>query len=776
MTPIAQIIDLARISHHRIDGAGLTFSIPPSDNISTWNNNITYLRDGEIGINLTDQIAYMRIGGDIVQIFPSGGGGLPSGSPNQILVLDNSNTPVFTGILKDVAGIDSVDPFNRSLYDDAGNTESLNWGTGLLSDASDEPSENWFNRILFDHFGKTASNWDKRQLFDQNNIQVFDWQNRRLIDSSNTIIFDWNTAGQLHLLTGSVSINLVPYHFPNSQTSGVLTNDGSGNLSWTASGGGSITGSPSQVLYFDQSGNVTSDSNFRRQLENSTTIRDSGSDNLGGTTNLSFQISSSASNNGLANQMIIINDTTTQLGLDGIQCDPDTGSVSSILVQGNQNTQIFNGFIVDETGCHFGLIDTNPVVPTAYFTLPPVDGLSGDVIFTNGSGILSFTSSPKLPIGTPQYVLYTDPMGNPGWESTLNDSTGIISLDFFNRLLKYASSGNISIDYESAILNDSSGNPSILYNGRSTYDINGVIAIDWNLGARFLYDNTGTASIDYGSRLMFDQNNFNSIAWNARVLTDSGGTESSLNWTDRNLLSSTASPVLNWNDTVTIGGIQNGTTLAVKQNGDFKFTDAMSSGNTLDVSGSSATFDGGEGFQVLYTDIPSGDFGLIEVGNDPVNGTASVAIGSIGATANYMVFNQNGTFITSNDIMFTFPQSDAGNGEVMFTNGSGVLGFKPATIPYVYSTQSDSFVYPIINNTINVIDTTGSVVTSCSFDVPNAPNDGDIFELKILGSGLTGVSFFPSVSGANVIYPPTALPASNQVYKWVYDVNLNLFV
>lgn len=57
----------ARISLHGISGAGSTFSIPPSEDFTDGNWSLfgTELMDREIGINTTDNKAFIRIGGSI---------------------------------------------------------------------------------------------------------------------------------------------------------------------------------------------------------------------------------------------------------------------------------------------------------------------------------------------------------------------------------------------------------------------------------------------------------------------------------------------------------------------------------------------------------------------------------------------------------------------------------------------------------------------------------------------------------------------------------------
>ncbi len=66
---------------------------------------------------------------------------------------------------------------------------------------------------------------------------------------------------------GSATIRAVHYVWPSANASGVLTNDGAGNLSWSPSGGGgggnvSGSGTENQVTFWDINGNVTGSTNF----------------------------------------------------------------------------------------------------------------------------------------------------------------------------------------------------------------------------------------------------------------------------------------------------------------------------------------------------------------------------------------------------------------------------------------------------------------------------------------------------------------------------------
>lgn len=87
-------IQYSRISHHALSGVGLTFSIPPGvdftiiNGSASWNGSGTDLADREIGVNTSDNKAYLRIGNNINQLSFVGS---TSSSPNLAQTLSIGN-------------------------------------------------------------------------------------------------------------------------------------------------------------------------------------------------------------------------------------------------------------------------------------------------------------------------------------------------------------------------------------------------------------------------------------------------------------------------------------------------------------------------------------------------------------------------------------------------------------------------------------------------------------------------------------------------------------
>ena len=869
MTPIAQIIDLARISHHALSASGATFSVPPSDNISTWNNNATYLRDREIGINLADEIVYMRIGGDIVQIYPvqessisgtpsevpyfdstghltsdtlftrtsaqsilayqifpnvvtglvvpggsggttgsqiiilntstgesaqvgahypgsgsgfesvllrktkiglvsgylvnqggvqyqspngstrftfpstdgsngqvmttngsgqlsfttvSGGtGSLPTGSDFQILSLNSLNQPMFNDILQDAAGVLSIDFWNRTINDSSG-SDSVDYNNRLLYDNGVNVSLNWFIHTQYDASGIISIDWQNRQIKNGAGNTVIDYNGLSLIDGSNITAFNWNTR-ILYDESGATSIDLqnrklsdsggatamawgtgigADIQLPVGAFNGyVLTSDGSGNATWQASGGGSLTGTPSEVLYFDGSGNVTGDALFTRTSQ-VTNIEYTFAPFTTGA-NIGQIISTTGSG------LMITNNTTGEVG--AIFAGESSGKISSGIIYQQGSTSSL--LTANNKGISYHVNGNK-------FLFPVIEGPQGSVMTTNGTGNLTLQS-----------VL----------------SNGLTSsIDFFNR-----------------ILFDSLGRESLDWLQRELVSSDSVQALNWD------------------NRTLVDSSNRNTMAWNNRETIDSSNV-TSIDWDNRYLIAPNNTIALDWitngqvvvaEDLIVNGNAYINGTASI--NGSYYFNTTLQSGNTMStVGGPSGLIAGGEGFEVIYTDVSSA-VSFIEIGSNGISGTSSVTIGSInGSFSNYLQLSEQNVKIVANDNTYIWPTNSGAPNEVMTTDGVGNLYWSIKTLPYVYSTQSDAFVYVIIPNYTNVIDTTGGVITSCSMDVPNAPNDGDVFEIKVLGNNLAGVAWFGTP--ATLLYPPTTLLASNQVYKFIYDATLGFFV
>ena len=112
---MARIDQFSRLRHHRLTGAGQTFTVPLSDDHTdeTWLYTDLYL--GEIGINLTDDKIYFRSNNGIVQISTTASGA-GSTLSNTLFSFVNPNIQIGA-----TWSIDAITP-RSGYYTDLGST------------------------------------------------------------------------------------------------------------------------------------------------------------------------------------------------------------------------------------------------------------------------------------------------------------------------------------------------------------------------------------------------------------------------------------------------------------------------------------------------------------------------------------------------------------------------------------------------------------------------------------------------------------------------------
>lgn len=151
-----------------------------------------------------------------------------------------------------------VDVTNRTLID-AGTNLSVDWENHFLYDVSPLKSIDYTNRLMYATDGTTAVvDWGDQVLEDTSGALSVDWQNRLLSDSGSATQLSWSTSGitintVLSLngstsgaITQQASATTTPYTitWPAAQAASsglVLSNDGTGILSWASASSGSVT-------------------------------------------------------------------------------------------------------------------------------------------------------------------------------------------------------------------------------------------------------------------------------------------------------------------------------------------------------------------------------------------------------------------------------------------------------------------------------------------------------------------------------------------------------
>lgn len=142
------------------------------------------------------------------------GGAVTGGVQYKVLYINPAATLAQTNILPDSSGGNSIDFWNRQLYDSAHvlsedyQNRTLNDTTGIISldfanrqakDLSGVIAVDWMNRIQLDSTGNNSIGWDNRNLFDSTNNPSIDYGNRRIFDPTPASIMDWSTIGTINL-------------------------------------------------------------------------------------------------------------------------------------------------------------------------------------------------------------------------------------------------------------------------------------------------------------------------------------------------------------------------------------------------------------------------------------------------------------------------------------------------------------------------------------------------------------------------------------------------
>ena len=356
----------------------------------------------------------------------------------------------------------------------------------------------------------------KGSLYDVSGHISVDWSNRHLVDSGGHLIISWN-GNSLWIVTPTITIGALLYTFPSIQgaSGSVLTNDGSGHLSWTSSsGGGSLpSGSNYQSLILDGSGNPS----FSYVLYDGSGVTSSE----------------------YANRLL--KDENGQIVVDWN---------GNILTSGNNN-QVLNW------GSNI-LIDNSGNVSVNWNSRQLIYG--GGQVVVDWDSLLLKDQSNNLSVNWLNRLLI-DGSGNTAsvsWnQRQLVDSSNNVTLDWDNRNL-YNIGGVITVDWHFQQLFDGGHNLTIDWGSRHLVDHLAQTSVDWDnkqlisgvtpsvfWDIRVLADNSNNYSIDWDNRRLHDENGIMLADWNNGYLTDP--TENiSIDWKSRLLIDSQSNIQISW--------------------------------------------------------------------------------------------------------------------------------------------------------------------------------------------------------------------------------------
>ena len=217
------------------------------------------------------------------------------------------------------------------------------------------------------------------------------------------------------------------------------------------------SGTYTQVAYFDGNGNITGDSGFTRDLVNLTTfIGVTGPDNNGGFVKSIVIIGATTNGGDFKNGAYLLHsdlETDAEIACVGASSD-FLGNGSVDLVASNANTSTASSISVKIDSVKFGPFDgTSP-----YFTLPKIDGYSGQSMITDGFGNLTF-GTPSFATPSQGYVDYVIATGSvvtvPDYQEYLVygdlDVNGTLDIGSYGKVVII--NGGLSTGASSSIVN-----------------------------------------------------------------------------------------------------------------------------------------------------------------------------------------------------------------------------------------------------------------------------------------------------------------------------------
>ena len=544
------------------------------------------------------------------------------------------------------------------------------------------------------------------------------------------------------------------YYLPNVDgTSGqVITTDGSGNLSWgnTSSlniynGNGTLTSDRTVTLgdknlYFVGTGadqvfqtqqtsgsknsinqqfvgeinqQVEDGSDYSNRQQNAHSIyqRIEGSNGVGSVYTTLQQLNSayllSVNDNGLSTSQTslfnILSDTAQLL----IVTSGVTNQVLEILAQFNQIVfSISSDDISNPFDTNLAIRPEGVVINSAY-TLPKVDGTSGQVLTTNGSGITSFQTF-KTIYNSDARILGDRVVSLNGYTLTFRGSFGV---------------GGVILEQEDGISGELSTiknlpTSNLIRSGNPNLALNSQILVDF-------FSITNSVSNDSNSSVI-SQNAYNT----STIIYDTFGTNiafrlsvgaSGLNinnaytfpkvdGTNNQVLSTNGAGALSWQTISSAGSVNI-----------YNTDGSLTANRTVTINDRSLVFSGNEfsTYRVSLTEISTDRFSYIDetltrilsqVGNNNFTTYNSVDIDSGSVTMSSVNTAQSGTvsvipttvsqIVQANtqscrtdltlsgfriNSVYTLPKVDGTSGQVLTTNGSGTVSWQTGTTVNIYN-------------------------------------------------------------------------------------------
>lgn len=558
-------------------GMGAFTSIPGGDlNLFAGANHQTGAPLGQVTGGNLNLFAGTAVGsGDGGQITINGGLASHGGNGNGGGVIIAGGSPAGTGQIGPITLTSSVTQMN---------SPSMILPTAT-SDAA-AGAQGWFyyntstNQVRI-HDASVWKDFGAAPTGDPNTVAFFDGSGN-LTDS---VSFAWDGSaltvpGAIGFLNSGFQVSFVAptlaastaYILPAADggSGDVLSTDGGGNLSWIPQSGGTPTGDPNTMSFFDGGGALTDQVDFTWDgstlqtpgniMPEATGTRNIGSSSVeylaswgrafkgitnvlvqavsgtatiqgstavtlsNGTNNVSFtgtsfnpSVNNAISLGGAANNIFSLmrarnfgagDGTSTLLQMDGTagQTFPGGQSISAALRNSSN------------TGTHIGIFSANNATANTVATGNMYIGTGNKTAGNANSGDMILRVG--TPFGTGVRGTLAFQNGSEGTAHYLWGSTDTTGKGAWVGSLQDAASV-VSVDYLSRQLNDSSAVKAIDYEARQMFDSSGNASEDFT--ARTLYTSGVQPSVDWENHIDFDNGGQNSLTWDARQFTASDG-------------------------------------------------------------------------------------------------------------------------------------------------------------------------------------------------------------------------------------------------------------
>ena len=248
---------------------------------------------------------------------------------------------------------------------------------------------------------------------------------------------------------------------------------------------------------------------------------------------------------------IIVNDNNQHIGLNG-DVSLGTGNVYG----GGVATSNLMGFYYNAPqtapGIEVNSTGVNALLSTGQFVVKNNQEGWNDVFKVNNDGSVQFGlitdgayTLPNSCSGTGEMLVITPSAGIAAWQLHTTDGSGTNSLDWGGRTL-YNENATVSVDWNGGLLSDGT-QTSVNWGNRILDDENGGHAILWDTNNSTLRFG-GDTVLDWKNQVLYAGNSSISVNWNSRTLWDGLHGYSVLDWGNQLLTNTGGATTVDWSN------------------------------------------------------------------------------------------------------------------------------------------------------------------------------------------------------------------------------------